>query len=232
MTRRRLLVVIGFVWLLDGAVVVPAQEKASPPGKETRGRPFKYEAEDVVPKDKASEKRRDYAVLEATLNDLVNPGNPEHKYHIQHVGPGREVLVNNRTCKYDPLLDLSGESRSVDNTDVRRIPAALQEDFKRRNKGPVRSLADFQPANPDILVHDLEMEFKDADGFVDAFLEKYPRSWGYVWAYLPAYSKDGNTALVVFEGGPNGDHGLNWVYMLTRKGKRWDVEWRHCHLGE
>jgi hypothetical protein len=89
-------------------------------------------------------------------------------------------------------------------------------------------LAEFKPANPNILVHDLDEEFKDADDFVDAFLKKYPTAWGYVCAYAPAYSKDGNSAIVVFEGGPNGIHGLNWVYMLTKKGKKWEVRWRHC----
>ncbi len=93
-------------------------------------------------------------------------------------------------------------------------------------------MTDFRPANPNIFVRDLEKFFEEADDPLGEFLKKYPAAWGYVWAYMPAYSKDGKTAVVVFEGGPNGDHGLNWVYMLARKGKRWEVQWRHCRPRE
>ena len=48
----------------------------------------------------------------------------------------------------------------------------------------------------------------------------------------PGYSKDGRSAVILFEGGPNGIHGLNWVYMLAKKGKRWEVQWRHCRPRE
>ncbi len=41
---------------------------------------IRYEAEEGIPKDKAAEKQRDYAVLEATLNELASPKNPEYKY--------------------------------------------------------------------------------------------------------------------------------------------------------
>jgi hypothetical protein len=44
---------------------------------------------------------------------------------------------------------------------------------------------------------------------------------------MPGYSKDGKSAVVLVEGGPNGDHGASWVYMLTNKGKLWEVQWRH-----
>ncbi len=67
---------------------------------------------------------------------------------------------------------------------------------------------------------------------MEAFLERHPTAWGYVWAYPPGYSADGQTAVVVFEGGPNGVHGLNWVYMIARKGKVWEVQWRHCRPRE
>jgi hypothetical protein len=232
MFERRLSVMIGFIALLGGAFLVSTQERASSPSKKQDQQPIKYEAEEGIPKDKAGEKRRDYAVLEATLNDLASPKNPEYKYHIENVGPGREIVIDDKTCEYDLFIDLADENRNIDGTDKRRIPADLQEDFKRRNKGPARSLADFKPANPNILVRDLDKEFKDSDLFARAFLKKYPTAWGYVWAYPPGYSRDGKAAIVVFEGGPNGIHGLTWVYVLSKKGKRWEVQWRHCHAWE
>ena len=74
--------------------------------------------------------------------------------------------------------------------------------------------------------------FEEADDPLEQFRKTYPAAWGFVWAFQPGYSKDGKTAIVLFEGGPNGIHGLNWVYMLTKKGKRWDVQWRHCRPRE
>jgi hypothetical protein len=94
-------------------------------------------------------------------------------------------------------------------------------------------LADFKPSNPNILIRDLDKMLKISDfKFIHDFMRKYPTAWGYVWANLPGYSKDGKSAIIVFEGGPNGEHGMAWVYMLTRSGKRWEVKWRHLNLRE
>ena len=64
-------------------------------------KPVRYEANEGGPKDKAAEELRDYAVLEACLNDLASPKNPEYKYHVKNVGPGREIVIDDPTCKYD-----------------------------------------------------------------------------------------------------------------------------------
>lgn len=223
---------IGCIGLSGGSLLVMAQEKASSPAEPQENRPTRYEAEDGVPNDEAGERRRDFAVLEATLNDLTSPENPEYKYHIQNHGPGREIVIDHMTYEYALFIDLDDESRNIDNKDARRIPKDIQNDFDRRNDGSRKSLKDFKPANTNIIVCDLEKVFEGEDYFLDAFRKRYPTAWGFVSAYLPAYSKDGTTALVVFEGGPNGDHGLNWVYLLTKKGMRWEVQWRHCHPRE
>jgi hypothetical protein len=195
----------------------------------------RYKAEVELPKDQAGETRRDYAVLEAALNDLADPKNPEHKYHIQNVGPGREIVVGMQTMPGgpdDPFMDPGERSTNIDHTDRQPIPAELRADLRRRNDGKQRSLADFKPRNSNTLVRDIDTEFKGADDFIGRFQEKYPTAWGYVWPYRPGFSKDGRTALLIFEGGPNGVHGLNWVYLLTRDRDRWLVRWRHCRPRE
>ena len=93
-------------------------------------------------------------------------------------------------------------------------------------------MADFKPANPDIIVRDVDEVLGDVGDASINFRERFPNACGYVRAHLPAYSKDGNSAVVLFEGGPNGGHPLDWVYMLTRKRKRWEVVWRHRHVWE
>ena len=152
MFKSVLMIVIGVITLLGEAFLVSAQEKASSPGKKQDQPPVKYEAEEGSPKDKAAEKRRDYAVLEASLNDLASAKNPEYKYHIKNVGPGREIVIDDRTCKYEPLfIDLGKPSHNIDYKDTRRIPAEIHEDFKRRKDEPARSFKDFKPANPNII---------------------------------------------------------------------------------
>ncbi len=86
----------------------------------------------------------------------------------------------------------------------------------------MKSLVDFNPANRDIIVRDLS-DVSDYE-----FQKDYPTAWGYVSASPPGYSKDGQTAVVLFDGGPFGGHGLGWVYLLVKNRNRWEVQWRHC----
>jgi uncharacterized protein (TIGR02246 family) len=190
----------------------------------------RYEAEERLPEDREAEKRRDYAVLEAALDDLTSPMNPEYRYQIRNIGPRREIVIDDNTWEHAPR-DPGEESRNIDHKDPRPIPDDIRSDLRRRDDGPSTSLADFRPANPDIVVRDLDELFGRADGplsAIAAFDERHPDAWGYVSAHLPGYSNDGDRAVIVFEGGPSA-HGLDWVYMLTRRGKRWEIQWRHLH---
>jgi hypothetical protein len=195
---------------------------------------FRYVAEEGIPRDSAAEERRDFAVLEAALNDLASPKNPEYKHWIKNAGPGREIVVADRFCTYkgDSQDEHLEESRNIDHEDPRTPPAEIRADFKRRNAGPARSLTGFRPANRNIVVRDLDQLFDKADDPLEEFRKQHPTAWGFVWASAPGYSKDGQTAVVLFEGGPNGSHGLDWTYCLTRKSKRWEVQWRHLRPRE
>jgi len=224
------------IFLLEGAWIVSAQTRAPAPDKKPDQRIVRYEAEEGLPKDKTGAKRRDYAVLEAALNDLTSPKNPEYKYHIQNVGPGKEIVINDKTCvadRFDDVMfDLGHPNRNIDCDDIRSVAADIKDDFNRRSKTEASSLADFRPANSNIIVQDLDHMLEEPRGVLDdslgAIRKKYPTAWGYVWAYLPGYSKDGKSAVVVFDR-PGGRHGGDWVYMLSKAGKRWEVVWRHCH---
>jgi len=239
MSKFTLLLIVGSFVLLEGALIVSAQARVPSPDKKQDPPLVRYEAEEGLPKDKAGEKRRDYAVLEAALNDLASPKNPEYKYFIQHRGPGKEIVINAETIwRYrvtDMIHDLDQPNRNVDGSDIRSIATDIQEDLKRRSTTDASSLADFKPANPNIVVQDLDHMLEAADPTslfddgLNAIRKKYPTAWGYVWAFLPGYSKDGKSAVIVFYE-PGGRHGGDWVYMLSRKGKRWEVDWRHCHI--
>jgi hypothetical protein len=236
MAKATLLVIGSSLLLLADAWIVCAQTAAPSAGKNQDREIVRYEAEEGLPKDKAGEKRRDYAVLEAALNDLASPKNPEYKYRMKNVGPGKEIVLNVKTevaNRFTALfLGLDRPNGNIDGEDVRSIPVDIQEDFKRRSNRESGSLADFKPASPKIIVENLDEMRRDFKSILDdglnAIRKKYPNAWGYVWAYAPGYSKDGNSAVVVFIE-PGGPHGGDWVYLLNKKGKRWEVAWRHAH---
>jgi hypothetical protein len=219
---------------LSALAPVAAQEKAISSKSNPDRLPIKYAAEEGIPKDRAAEKRRDYAVLEATLNDLTSPRNPEHKRRFEV--PRREIVVNLKTIEFELDPDWDGETRNFDGVDARTVPAEILADLRRRSREPVKSLMDFRPANRDIIVTDLDRTTEDAanrgEDSDETFRKEYPTAWGYVWARLPGYSKDGRTAVVLFDGGPFGGHGLGWVYLLVKTGSKWEVQWRHCRGSE
>jgi hypothetical protein len=85
-------------------------------------------------------------------------------------------------------------------------------------RGIEASLAGLRPSNPKILVRDLDAEFpkmRSGLGFAKNFRKNYLDSCGYVRVYLPGYSQDGQSAVVIWRGGPS-PHGLTWAYMLVR----------------
>ncbi len=224
MANRARWIIIGMIVPLSGAFGASAPEKSPP---------VRYRAEFGVPKDRAAEIRRDYAVLEAALNDMADPKNPEHRTRVENKGPGREIVIGNQMLSGDVgVIDVESVSHDSNGKDPQRIPIDIQEDFNRRGKERGRSLNEFKPANSNILVRDLDKLFDESDDPIFKFIKDYPTAWGYVWAYPPGYSKDGTWAFVAFAGGPNGGHPLDWDYLLKRDRNRWIVLWRHCHAWE
>jgi hypothetical protein len=61
------------------------------------------------------------------------------------------------------------------------------------------------------------------------FRKKYPDSWGYVYAFLPGYSRDGNTAVVIFAAGPSA-HGAQVTYLMVKTEEGWKISWRNRYL--
>ena len=196
-----------------------------------------YVGEDEPPRDAAAEKRRDYAVLEAALNDLASPKNPEHITRIANAGLGKEVVINIKTevgpNDKDDFLRSDRLTRTIDNEAARGVLRDVRDGFQRKSQGAAGSLADFKPANPSVVVEDMDRMLEKPQGLFDdtlgAIRRKYPKAWDYVWAHNPAYSKEGNSAAVVFYS-PVGPHGGDWVYLLSKKRSRWEVIWRQMHI--
>jgi hypothetical protein len=103
------------------------------------------------------------------------------------------------------------------------IPPELLSDYKRRNtKGLRQSLAHWGPKNPNILVRDLT----DVD-FDLGLSPVLAGTRGFVVPSLPGYSKDGQTACLLFGYGPS-PHGSAGFYILKKQDQRWAIVERYA----
>ena len=137
-------------------------------------------ADEELPTDEAGEKRRDYAVLDAALDDLADLHDPEFASRIQNARLVKEVVINSRMEPADLVIQhYVGLDRKTDKSsgeDVHKIPADVYEDFKRRSKVPASSLADFKPANPNVVVDDLDGMLDKPKGILGDSLARYARN--------------------------------------------------------
>jgi hypothetical protein len=108
---RRILVFVGSLVLVSGAFAFSDKEESSPLG---RNDPIKYETEENPPKDQIGEKRRDYAVLEAALEDLARKKRGQRKgvrtiYWLREVDSNlkRDTSADEEVCE-----DLARRARS------------------------------------------------------------------------------------------------------------------------
>jgi hypothetical protein len=219
--------------LSQGALASSVDDAATTADDTRRARPVYNRADEQKSTEKNEETRRDRAVLEAALNDLASPRNPEYEAVKQNQAGARDVVFNDKTLQADWVTDLIVDgrlpNRNAHGEDPRSVPTDLGDDFKRRGRKPSRSLADFRPANRHIIVRDLDGLLKEADNEFGKLRTMYPTSSDFVSAYLPGYSRDGRSSIVVFEG-VDGLHGHRWVYKLSLKGKLWLVDWRHVNF--
>jgi hypothetical protein len=232
MWKRVLGGILGLVVALGGMFgIATVLTKGTRPKQPTQPA-VRYLAEAELPNDAAAEKRRDFAVLEAALNDFESR-NPTH----DKSGSPVKVIVNHKTSPSGPFLsriaEPIGRASAEDGDEVPNIPKDALEDLDRRRAPAAISLADFKPANPSIIVDNLDAMLGKSESPLDAgvaaIFRKYPPPARPLWPRPPGYSKDGNSAIVIF-GLPMGVHGADWVYLLSRKGTRWVVQWRRLQL--
>jgi hypothetical protein len=180
---------------------------------------------------KPQEKRRDYAVLETCLIDMNDPKSPVNKNSVKNGHVGKYIVVGPKTSRYVGCLSREVLPSLVDEELGQKIPEEIGAHLRQRNPGAPASLADFRSTSAVIRIRDPYAEFEDSDGlgFARDYWDKYPDSWRYVYAFLPGYSKDGRTAVVVFDTGPS-PHGAQVTYLLVKSEAGWKVKWRNSYF--
>lgn len=161
----------------------------------------------------------DHDILDIVLTDLID--NPEFDPAVGGRGvPKSEIVVGDVTA--------TGLSRSGYHLDtwVRegKITAELRADLLARNRARTRYLlARYRPSNPGILVRNLDVIDTDL-----GFSYQFPKARGYVITRLPAYSRDGQKALLFFAFGPTA-HGAGGYYVLHKVKGRWEIIERYIY---
>ncbi len=165
----------------------------------------------------------DYQILELVLLDLI-----EFKDFSPSidVGTKSDIVLSEKTAGSSGLLSDGQLGIEFDGKRTDLIPAAIREGLRSRNPNEPVSLRGFKSSSPKILVRDLSAleRFRKSERNSE-FKRTYPNARGYVKAWLPGYSTDGQTAVPRALLGPT-PHTATATYMLTKKNGRWTVVWR------
>jgi hypothetical protein len=106
------------------------------------------------------------------------------------------------------------------------ISPEVRENLRWRNRRKPVSLRRFVPASANVVVAGLT----ESDlGRFGTFRQKHPEAGGYVQAWLPGYSKDGQSAVIRAFIGPT-FHSTTVTYGVAKDKGRWAVVWRTSYF--
>jgi hypothetical protein len=182
-------------------------------------------AETIVAPD-----QRDGQVLQALLLHLLN----DPKFDLtQNPTNGASILLNTRTPEKTGFIQAH---QMHADTRGQTLPNDPEQDLRRRNSPPnakpdtydcVAAYYTNLTFDTRIIVTELSkigVQERRRGDF--QLLQAYPCARGFVTAYLPGYSRDGNSAFVRAGAGPSA-HGATVTALLEKTGNTWTVKWYH-----
>jgi hypothetical protein len=169
---------------------------------------------------------RDHQVMEALLLHLL----ADPKFDMAKVATnGATIVLHTRTPEDTGYL--APEQIRVELSG-RRLPADAESDLRGRNTPQGRkpdsfdavavSYTNFTFAAGIVVTNLNEMSGRRTPFF--SFERAQPKARGWLEAYLPGYSKDGNVAVVRAEVGPWA-HAAMLTAVLEKRGNGWKVKW-------
>jgi hypothetical protein len=164
----------------------------------------------------------DYQVIEAVLLDLI-----KSKDFTTFVDDGQrtDVVLDEKTAggsRGNVQLDHESNDQKW-----KVIGAEIRADLGRRNTNEPVSLRGFRPTSERILVRDISgiRRMESVLARTREFGRQFPGARVYVGAWLPGYSRDGQTAVLRARFDPTA-HGGQATYIVTKNAGRWAVVWR------
>jgi hypothetical protein len=169
---------------------------------------------------------RDRQVLEALMLHLLS----DPKFDMTKTSTnGATIVLHTRTPEGTGFL---GSEQIRGELDGRKLPRDAENDLRRRNT-PQGAKPDSYDAVPvsytnltfaaGILVVNLNETIQRRSRF-GSFEKAQPKARGWLEAYLPGYSKDGDVAVVRAGVGPWA-HGAMLTAVLGKRGPGWQVKW-------
>jgi hypothetical protein len=175
----------------------------------------------------------DFKIFDVVLLDLLD-------FEDFKTASPTKIVLDPMTAGDDKLIGqgwLNGEINSYLDYKGYKEEAGLDElgdDLRRRNPKKLISLAGYKSPSPKILMENLLAPYPVAKDPEDAAIDyrfriaDLPNATRYVIAWLPGYSKDGNTAVFRAFFGPT-MHGATLTYKLAKKDGKWTVVWRYVN---
>jgi hypothetical protein len=165
---------------------------------------------------------RDLQVIEAALDDVTDPRNPESAIgYPANSGLGSEVVLGEMTYPDDskdrePLVEGQGQNAEDE----------ARSDLIRRNRGgglPLDELGQGwrRPIRLDDLERLFERGIEAGEPFWDYFHQCHPKACTWLEVSMPGYSRDGRTSIVRFV--RSSYHCAFWTYVLEKTGMAWKV---------
>jgi hypothetical protein len=175
---------------------------------------------------------RDARVLETLLLHLLH----DPKFEMTRV-PTNEWVIAPVIVLYSRTPEKTGFLQAQQlhsDTGEHTLPRWAEQDLRRRNS-PVNAKPDSYDCvtayytnltfHSRIVMTDLSNVSSNRQSF-RGLQDAYPNARGFVRAYLPGYSKDGNQALVRAAVAPS-VHGAMITALLEKSGEKWIVKWYH-----
>jgi hypothetical protein len=171
----------------------------------------------------------DFKILDVVLIDLLD--------FEDFIGSGRrndasKIVLDTITPGAFSGFNEHQFNLEVNNYEGQADSGELGHDLSRRNPEEPISLAGYKSPSPKILLEDQGALISSQDIPKEKAYNLYrfqntplPNVSRFVIAWLPGYSKDGNTAVFRAHWGPY-IHGATLTYKLARKDGRWTVVWR------
>jgi hypothetical protein len=176
--------------------------------------------------DTAAPDQRDVKVLDALLLHLL--ADSEFNMGVGHSRRG-QIVLHARTPEKTGML---GPDQMHSDIGSHTMPLDVERDLRQRNSSPdpkpdtyasVTAFFTNSTFSSGILVSDLSEVWK-ARSSAPGFRESFPKARGWLVAYLPGYSKNGEYAVVRGNAGPS-PHGASVTALLKRSGDKWVIKW-------
>lgn len=141
-----------------------------------------------------------------------------------------QILLHYRTPEKTGFL-MPGQIQSDLGTNS--LPSDVEENLRKRNGLTAENPGEYDAIaglfgnvkfSPAIVVTNLQNWRLDRERLKNNFAKIFPKARGWVEAYLPGYSNDGNIAVVRAMVGPWA-HAASLTALLEKRDNRWVVKW-------